>query len=260
MAKIDKSQFTKEEWHVIREKRRLEKATKRRQLESDKQKEKQISLQTVKHATRKTAPITPKNTKVAFVLGNGTSRESIDLESLKDQGTIYGCNAIYRDFTPDYLIAVDTKMILELNQNKVQHRIPVWTNPNKAYHNFTGFNFFNPSKGWSSGPTALWKASDDGHDEIYILGFDYQGIGDSNSQVNNVYAGTMNYKKKHERATYYGNWLKQTVTTIQKNPKKRYIRVLDHYGFLPKEMAKLPNLEHISVEDFKKIFEKTPGV
>ena len=49
----------------------------------------------------------------------------------------------------------------------------VWTNPNKAYHGFHGFHYFQPSKGWSSGPTALWLASTHGHDTIYILGFDF---------------------------------------------------------------------------------------
>ena len=70
-------------------------------------------------------------------------------------------------------------------------------------------NFSQPSKGWSSGPTALWLASTHGHDTIYILGFDFHGKPDTNGQrtkVNNLYAGTHNYKKKGEPATYFGNW------------------------------------------------------
>jgi hypothetical protein len=190
--------------------------------------------------------------KIAFVLGNGTSRKPIDPNNLRDKGKIYGCNALYREFEPDYLVAVDTKMILEINKSGYQRTHQVWTNPNKAYNNFTGFNYFNPSKGWSSGPTALHLASDHDNEEIYILGFDYQGIDD---KINNVYADTLNYKKSHERATYYGNWLKQTAITIQKFPKKRYIRVLGENVFIPSELSKLDNLTHISVEDFKKIFQ-----
>ena len=232
MSKIDKSQYTKQEWHIIRERRRLSK-----QMQRDKNQ--------LEH----------NNTKnIAFIVGNGTSRSNIDLNILKKYGKIYGCNALYRDFDPDFLIAVDTKMVIEINKAKYQHKCSVWTNPNKAYNAMTGFNFFNPSKGWSSGPTALWKASGDGFEEIYILGFDYQGVGDNKEKVNNVYTGTFNYKKSHERATYFGNWLKQTNITIQKNPKIRYIRVLEEKGFIPKELSKLPNLRHISVEDFKKSF------
>ena len=47
----------------------------------------------------------------AFVLGNGVSRQSVDLNQLKPLGTTYGCNAIYREFVPDVLI----KCNLEFN-------------------------------------------------------------------------------------------------------------------------------------------------
>lgn len=196
----------------------------------------------------------------AFVVGNGTSRESISLQSLHEHGKIYGCNALYRDFTPDFLIAVDTKMILELNKEKIQNKTQVWTNPNKAYANMHGFHFFNPSKGWSSGPTALWKASSDGYKEIYILGFDYQGIGNNNEKVNNVYAGSNNYKRKDEKATYFGNWLKQTVITIQKFTTIQYIRVYEKNGFVPKELANLSNLSHLHLEDFQKMYSSNVNV
>ena len=187
----------------------------------------------------------------AFIIGNGISRSDIDLTKLKKHGTIYGCNALYREFMPDFLIAVDVKMILEISKNGIQHRVPVWTNNNKYFTKISGLNYFEPSKGWSSGPTALWKASEDGAEEIYILGFDYQGI---DGKVNNVYAGTQNYKSKEDRATYFGNWLKQTITTVKSNADKRYIRVIKENGFIPKEFVGLENLSHITVEEFEKFF------
>ena len=49
-----------------------------------------------------------------FVLGNGESRKSVDLDVLKTKGTVYGCNALYRDFTPDALICVDGGMMHEV--------------------------------------------------------------------------------------------------------------------------------------------------
>lgn len=190
--------------------------------------------------------------KVAFVLGNGTSRKPINLQQLKEHGTVYGCNALYREFDSNYLVAVDTKMILEINKAGYQHSHSVWTNPNRAYHQMNGFNFFNPSKGWSSGPTALWLASTHDTQDIYILGFDYQGIED---KINNLYADTPNYKKSHDRATHHGNWLKQTIITCQKFSEKRYIRVVQEEDpFIPKEFSKINNLSHITVKEFKKTF------
>ena len=48
-----------------------------------------------------------KKVKRVFCIGNGESRQGFDLEKLRQHGTIYGCNAIYRDFMPDVLTAVD---------------------------------------------------------------------------------------------------------------------------------------------------------
>jgi len=52
-----------------------------------------------------------------FVLGNGESRKSVDLDVLKTKGTVYGCNALYRDFTPDALICVDGGMMHEVYES-----------------------------------------------------------------------------------------------------------------------------------------------
>ena len=44
-----------------------------------------------------------------FVLGNGPSRKNIDISKL--DGTVIGCNACYRDFTPDVICATDAGII-----------------------------------------------------------------------------------------------------------------------------------------------------
>ena len=47
-----------------------------------------------------------------FVLGNGPSRKNIDISKL--DGTIIGCNACYRDFTPDVICATDAGIISDI--------------------------------------------------------------------------------------------------------------------------------------------------
>ena len=49
---------------------------------------------------------------VAYIIGNGPSRKELHLSEL--EGTTFGCNAIYRDFTPDYLIGGDATIIKEI--------------------------------------------------------------------------------------------------------------------------------------------------
>ena len=55
--------------------------------------------------------------KTVFCIGNGESRAPIDLIKLRPHGKIYGCNGLYRDFTPDVLTAVDGPMMHEVYQS-----------------------------------------------------------------------------------------------------------------------------------------------
>lgn len=193
--------------------------------------------------------------KIAFVLGNGTSRKSIKPESLRKYGTIYGCNALYREFVPDHLVAVDTKMIIEINEKQYQMKNSVWSNSNKLTTRTPNIKILNPNKGWSSGPTAMMLASQHDHKEIYILGFDYVGLGENNERVNNIYAGTKNYKRIEDRATYYGNWTRQTMMCANTYPRIQYYRIIpNENSFIPDQLKDIPNLSHITTELFLKKF------
>lgn len=193
------------------------------------------------------------NSDILFVLGNGTSRSGIEPHDLQKIAPVYGCNALYRSFAPDILIAVDTKMIKEIADSGYQNTNPVWTNPNRTFQKIPNLNFFKPSKGWSSGPTALWFASQSQPAAIYILGFDYRGINDGKN-FNNIFSDTKNYKKSTDSATYYGNWLRQTRTVIKENPNITYYRVIRKNGFVPKDLVGIKNLHHITLEEFRKQF------
>ena len=202
---------------------------------------------------QKNSPHSKRN--VAFVLGNGTSRKCIKLHELQKYGKIYACNAVYREFRPDYLIAVDTKMVKEIVNTGWHTRNQVWTNPNKDVRTIPGLHFFNPHKGWSSGPTALWLASQHGYDEIYILGFDYEGL---NGKVNNVYADTPNYKRSVEQATYFGNWANQTEKILREFSQQRYYRVCEKEVFVPDNIQRVTsNFSHVFFEEFEDSFPGT---
>ena len=235
MAKIDKTQYTKEEFRKLKEQRRAAKLS-------------------VVETNEEILPTTiPTQVNAAFILGNGTSRATVKSQELKTFGKVYGCNALYRTFDPDYLIAVDVKMVLEINKAGYQHKHTVWTNPNKSYQTMSNLNFFQPSKGWSSGPTALWLASQHGYEKIFILGFDYKGL-DEGKKLNNMYADTVNYKKSTEGATFFGNWLRQTVSVIKENPNIMFYRVIASDNYVPDELNKFVNMQHITIDTFKKMY------
>jgi len=233
MAKIDKSLYSKEEWHKIRQERRNEKR--------------------LKNLSNTNNIENLSSNDIAFVIGNGVSRLPIDLEQLKSIGKVYACNAVYRTFRPDFLVAVDVKMILEINKAGFQHKNQVWTNPNRSYERIKNLNFFSPSKGWSSGPTALWLATQHQYKKIYILGFDFRGS-KQGRMFNNIYADTANYKKSTDGATFFGNWMRQTTSVIKQNTDIEYKRVIAPDNYCPEELNKFNNLENIFIEDFQQMF------
>ena len=51
---------------------------------------------------------------IAFVLGNGESRKGIDINDLKERGTVFACNGVYRTHQPHFLVAVDPKMLYKI--------------------------------------------------------------------------------------------------------------------------------------------------
>ena len=53
---------------------------------------------------------------IAYIIGNGPSRKGLDLDSL--EGTTFGCNALFRDYSPDYLISGDSTIIKEICESE----------------------------------------------------------------------------------------------------------------------------------------------
>jgi hypothetical protein len=188
---------------------------------------------------------------VAFVLGNGESRRGIKIEDLKRHGTVFACNAVYRTEKPHYLVA----------ETDYPKHNEVWSNYNHQYSkNETAKNhvrWFQPSLGWSSGPTALKMAADKKFATIYILGFDYQGHtrGDrhKNFAFNNVFKDTRNYKKSNEEATFHGNWMNQTKRVLNDYKQIKFFRVVPSNAFKPHDLEFNENFKHMDIDEFLRL-------
>jgi len=139
--------------------------------------------------------------EVAIVVGNGASRRSFDLrkmaESMGDQRpVIYGCNALYREFAPDfdlpdYLVAIDDGMMEELDScgfPKEKIVIPLagerWE-PADLHPNGN-----RPRS--NSGMCAIKAAIRDGAKTLLCLGFD-SFLFDRAQSISNLFDGTNNY-------------------------------------------------------------------
>ena len=62
---------------------------------------------------------------LAYIVGNGLTRKDFDIIGIKEhglapfpKGPIFACNAAYRDFTPDWLVAIDSKIIKEIFESQ----------------------------------------------------------------------------------------------------------------------------------------------
>jgi len=203
---------------------------------------------------------------VAFVLGNGESRKGIQIEDLKKHGKVYACNGVYRTDHPDFLIAVDPKMLKEIAETDYMKHNQIWSNYNAQYDKnqkiLDYVQWFKPALGWSSGPTALKLACDHKNKEIYILGFDYAGHTNPKitskaglNRFNNLYKDTRNYKKSTDEATFYGNWLSQTKKCLQDYKDTQFYRVIPTGWFQPKDLNWNDNMKHITTENLLSKFE-----
>jgi len=182
----------------------------------------------------------------AFVLGNGVSRQQVDLNTLRHLGQIYGCNALYRDFVPDVLVSTDTPISTAIQQSgySAQHRMYT----RKPIPGLGAQQVPQRYYGYSSGPIAVGIAAQDQNVAVYLVGFDMGPKG--HNQFNNVYADTEFYKKSSARPTYAGNWARQLAQIMQDFPKTNFFRVQGETTADILELNSVPNLATMPMADF----------
>ena len=182
----------------------------------------------------------------AFVIGNGISRNGLSLDKLKKHGAIYGCNALYRDFTPDVLVATDKPIAEHIEStgypltNKFYTRRPTpdsgaLTVP-KVYY------------GFSSGPIATALAAQEKYRKIYLVGFDMGPTKDN--KFNNLYADSDFYKTTGSYPTYTGNWVKQIQKVCGDFPETKFVRVVGKTTARLTELDGIKNMVHLPIEQF----------
>lgn len=191
----------------------------------------------------------------AFVLGNGVSRQGIDLSALSAFGKIYGCNALYREFAPSVLVATD-RAISEAIQSSGYALDHVFYTRKPAPD--SGAQLL-PDHCWkySSGPAAVFLAAQHGHSKLFLLGFD---MGPNiNGKFNNVYADTEFYKKSTDVPTYTGNWIDQLIEVAKKFPRTEFVRVTGVATAAIKSLEALPNLAHMPLQQFRESHKYSRG-
>lgn len=192
---------------------------------------------------------------IAFVLGNGRSRQVISIKQLQENGPVYACNAVYREFTPDCLIATDPGISRAIQDsgyaknNRFHTRRPLPESGAKSLP--------KKYKGYSSGPNAVAQACIDGYHTIYMLGFD---LGSTDGQFNNVFADTEFYKKITDPPTFSGNWIKQIKLIAEEYHTRRFIRVEGPESSFVPGFRDVANIQSMPIERFQEKINTLKGL
>jgi hypothetical protein len=182
----------------------------------------------------------------AFVLGNGVSRNQVDLELLRTLGPVYGCNALYRTFAPDVLVSTDAPISQRIQQDGYSANHVHYTRkplPDSGSRRIPAQYF-----GFSSGPVAVGLAALDHHRAIYLIGFDMGPT--KTGKFNNIYADTEFYKKSSNPPTYSGNWTRQLKTIAKDFSKCSFFRIQGDTTAEISDLRNIKNLAHMTMADF----------
>jgi hypothetical protein len=191
----------------------------------------------------------------AYCIGNGPSRKGFDLRKLKATGQTYGCNALYRDFIPDFIFSVDTNMSMKMVEDEVGlktvHYAPALQANRKESKGMIHLIPNNPN--WISGNVAFWTAGVHGHRNIYLIGYDFREYG--KGELNNIYQNTDNYGERNDDNIFDG-WLKQFRDMLKMRPYVNYTVVHDNppeYLNYLQTGTDLGNSKVISYTEFEKV-------
>lgn len=211
------------------------------------------------HDTTENVPNAVINNQIsnqAVVIGNGPSRLEFEMDLIKNHkgGLLgartlqsYGCNALYRDFTPDFLVARGNEMIAELaRSNYVKDHI-VYSDSIHLLEYPNKFYLIPHDPYTDAGTTALYIAAFDGHRTVFMLGFDGQ---DTPGYNYNVYAGTANYLGLRDTVSD-SKWVADRTTLFRTYKDTEFVRVTKkNTEPVPEDWKFCPNFRSINYNQF----------
>lgn len=183
-----------------------------------------------------------------LLIGNGTSRKDFDINLFVDRYSIsktIGCNAIWRDYIPNYIVIWDDKPLFE------------YINYRKSYDWYSRLVFPDSIEkdectneiGQNSGAYAMkWAIRNFDPEEVFLLGFDY--FQDSHNRGSQMYS-------------YEGESLftcSKNVSVLRAKGMASYMKKYNEIKFhiltprgaeLDECVYDIPNISKLSLDQFK---------
>lgn len=200
------------------------------------------------------------STNQAVAIGNGESRLAFDLKFVanhkgglfaENRLQTYGCNALYRDFAPDFLIATGDEIVNEIASSGYTANKIVYTNASDVLAHPGKFYLLPQNPYYDSGSLAVYMACFDGHKKVFLLGFDQYDENDKQqSIVNNVYKNTRGYPTDPEIQD--SNFLTRSLREVMKVYNDvEFVRVMPlNTYWVPEALRPLPNFRQIDYREF----------
>jgi hypothetical protein len=190
--------------------------------------------------------------KPAVIIGNGPSRNIIDLHKLAGKAPLYGCNALYRDFHEwDYLVAIDDGMIDELHKERVDNGNLIIPPEDERWESA---NYSNQRRRNNAGMIAMDYAIRHKNNLMYLLGFDF--ILEGEDSVDNVYKNSDNYgPETHalEEDNYYR--MKYFEWFVLENVDVSFIFVVPDHKIKTCKSVRAGNVRAMTTSEFLKKLE-----
>lgn len=195
-------------------------------------------------------------TTQALAIGNGESRLGFDLTHIAnhkagfggaDRLQSYGCNALYRDYNPDFLIVVGDGIAAEIASSDYPGSNIVYAHGQYLLKYPGKFYLIPQNVSYDAGSIAVYMACFDGHKKVYMLGYDnYHGDG----ETNNVYKNTNGYPPND--LLHNGDFLSKALRSVMTTYSDvEFIRIMPTENYwIPGGLEDLTNFRQISFRDF----------
>jgi len=187
----------------------------------------------------------------AICLGNGKSRADYSLKKIENNNSlkilryynvIYGCNGIYREWQPDFLLS--THHLLTAQMPKNLHEITYAYQ--EIFRRYPDINLMPGNNRMDAGSSAAYLAAFHGAKNVFLFGYDGQPDPD---EINSIYLNTEHYPKTGDEG-FDQKWIKYLYNVIEAYPEVKFYRVTPKVEDNYRKLLTLPNYYPVNFRQF----------
>mgnify|MGYP001290033955 CR=1 FL=1 len=188
---------------------------------------------------------------VAHIIGNSKSRLDFDLnlikygqtggaDGVKSVGQTYGCNLLYKDFAPDFLVCTNRVLCKELSESEYCKDNIVFSNVKNILEFSNCFHLYPNFRQKSTGALALQLACADGHKKIFLL-----GMTTYTDSKDNVYHSNEAYGDVHVQGAN-NKFVNDCANIFLLYDDVQFYYVAEYIGLMPEAYNWIPNVKEIN--------------